>query len=64
VFRPDRRHAEDTMSKRRSASFLLRRLLQVIDDAVQIWGGEGYMRSNGLERLLRDARIKRGRRRQ
>src|SRR5687768_5571739 len=22
---------------------------QVIDDALQIWGGEGYMRSNGLE---------------
>ncbi|MGB7159491.1 MAG: acyl-CoA dehydrogenase family protein [Tepidisphaeraceae bacterium] len=32
---------------------------QVIDDAVQIWGGEGYMRENGLERMLRDARINR-----
>jgi len=32
---------------------------QVIDDAVQIWGGEGYMRNNGLERMLRDARINR-----
>jgi alkylation response protein AidB-like acyl-CoA dehydrogenase len=31
----------------------------VIDDAVQIWGGEGYMRENGLERMLRDARINR-----
>lgn len=32
---------------------------QVIDDAVQIWGGEGYMREHGLERMLRDARINR-----
>jgi acyl-CoA dehydrogenase family protein 9 len=32
---------------------------QVVDDAVQIWGGEGYMREHGLERMLRDARINR-----
>jgi alkylation response protein AidB-like acyl-CoA dehydrogenase len=32
---------------------------QVIDDALQIWGGEGYMREHGLERMLRDARINR-----
>jgi len=32
---------------------------QVIDDAVQLWGGEGYMRETGLERMLRDARINR-----
>ena len=31
----------------------------VIDDALQIWGGEGYMRDNGIERMLRDARINR-----
>ncbi|HTW95142.1 MAG TPA: acyl-CoA dehydrogenase family protein, partial [Tepidisphaeraceae bacterium] len=32
---------------------------QVIDDAMQIWAGEGYMRENHLERMLRDARINR-----
>jgi len=32
---------------------------RVIDDALQIWGGEGYMRQNNLERMLRDARINR-----
>lgn len=32
---------------------------QVSDDALQLWGGEGYMREHGLERMLRDARINR-----
>ncbi len=32
---------------------------RVIDDAVQIHGGEGYMSKIGLERMLRDARINR-----
>jgi len=31
---------------------LLRGLWSVVDDAVQIWGGEGYMRETGLERML------------
>ena len=34
-------------------------LWTVVDDALQIWGGEGYMRETGLERMLRDARINR-----
>ncbi|WP_428940181.1 acyl-CoA dehydrogenase family protein [Fontivita pretiosa] len=38
-------------------------LWQIVDDAVQIWGGEGYMRESdggpGIERMLRDARINR-----
>jgi acyl-CoA dehydrogenase family member 9 len=32
---------------------------RVSDDAVQVLGGEGYMRDQGLERVLRDARINR-----
>lgn len=32
---------------------------QVVDDALQLWAGEGYMREHGLERMLRDARINR-----
>ena len=34
-------------------------LWQIADDALQIWGGEGYMREHGIERMLRDARINR-----
>ena len=34
-------------------------LWQVADDALQIWGGEGYMREHGIERMVRDARINR-----
>src|SRR5204863_6267769 len=34
-------------------------LWQIADDAMQIWGGEGYMRDNGIERAWRDARINR-----
>jgi alkylation response protein AidB-like acyl-CoA dehydrogenase len=32
---------------------------QIADDTLQIWGGEGYMREHGIERMLRDARINR-----
>jgi alkylation response protein AidB-like acyl-CoA dehydrogenase len=34
-------------------------LWQIADDTLQIWGGEGYMREHGIERMLRDARINR-----
>jgi len=54
------RHAEDIMLETAICKlFCSEGSWQVIDDAVQIWGGEGYMRENGLERMLRDARINR-----
>ncbi len=54
------RHAEDIVLETAICKlFCSEGAWQVIDDAVQIWGGEGYMRENGLERLLRDARINR-----
>jgi len=34
-------------------------LWKIADDLLQIWGGEGYMREHGIERMLRDARINR-----
>jgi alkylation response protein AidB-like acyl-CoA dehydrogenase len=34
-------------------------LWHIADDLLQIWGGEGYMREHGIERMLRDARINR-----
>lgn len=54
------RHAEDLMLETAICKlFCSEGCWQVIDDALQIWGGEGYMRENGLERMLRDARINR-----
>jgi acyl-CoA dehydrogenase family protein 9 len=54
------RHMDDLMLETAIAKlFCSEGSWQVIDDAVQIWGGEGYMRENGLERMLRDARINR-----
>src|SRR3954468_17153765 len=54
------RHAEDTILETAVCKlFCSEGSWQGIDDAVQIWGGEGYMRENGLERMLRDARINR-----
>jgi alkylation response protein AidB-like acyl-CoA dehydrogenase len=54
------RHSEDTILETAICKlFCSEGSWQVIDDALQIWGGEGYMRANGLERMLRDARINR-----
>jgi alkylation response protein AidB-like acyl-CoA dehydrogenase len=54
------RHVHDLMLETAIAKlFCSEGSWQVIDDAVQIWGGEGYMREHGLERMLRDARINR-----
>ncbi len=54
------RHAEDLILETAICKlFCSEGSWQVIDDAVQIWGGEGYMRETGLERMLRDARINR-----
>jgi acyl-CoA dehydrogenase family protein 9 len=54
------RHVEDIVLETAICKlFCSERSWQVIDDALQIWGGEGYMRQHGLERMLRDARINR-----
>jgi alkylation response protein AidB-like acyl-CoA dehydrogenase len=54
------KHAEDLVLETAICKlFCSEGAWRVIDDAVQIWGGEGYMREHGLERMLRDARINR-----
>src|SRR4029079_16418815 len=54
------RHTEDVMLETAVCKlFCSEGGWQVIDDALQIWGGEGYMREHGIERMLRDARINR-----
>lgn len=54
------RHADDVIMETAIAKlFCSEGLWQIVDDAVQLWGGEGYMREHGLERMLRDARINR-----
>jgi alkylation response protein AidB-like acyl-CoA dehydrogenase len=54
------RHAEDVMLETAiSKLFCSEGLWQIADDCLQIWGGEGYMRDHGIERMLRDARINR-----
>lgn len=54
------RHAEDLMLETAiSKLFCSEGLWRIADDCLQIWGGEGYMRENGIERMLRDARINR-----
>jgi acyl-CoA dehydrogenase family protein 9 len=54
------KHAEDMVLETAICKlFCSEGAWKVIDDALQIWGGEGYMREHGLERMLRDARINR-----
>src|SRR3954447_20680300 len=54
------RHAGDVMLETAiSKLFCSEGLWRIADDCLQVWGGEGYMRSNGIERMLRDARINR-----
>jgi alkylation response protein AidB-like acyl-CoA dehydrogenase len=54
------RHADDMMLETAiSKLFCSEGLWQIADDTLQIWGGEGYMREHGIERMLRDARINR-----
>jgi len=54
------RHVEDLMLETAACKlFCSEAVWRVMDDAVQLWGGEGYMREHGLERMLRDARINR-----
>jgi alkylation response protein AidB-like acyl-CoA dehydrogenase len=54
------KHAEDLVLETAICKlFCSEGAWKVIDDALQIWGGEGYMREHGLERMLRDARINR-----
>ncbi|MEX2672591.1 MAG: acyl-CoA dehydrogenase family protein [Phycisphaeraceae bacterium] len=54
------RHEDDLMLETATCKLFASEMAwQVADDAVQIWGGEGYMREHGLERMLRDARINR-----
>jgi alkylation response protein AidB-like acyl-CoA dehydrogenase len=54
------RHDPDLMIETTiSKLFCSEALWTIADDALQIWGGEGYMREHGIERMLRDARINR-----
>ena len=54
------RHEGDIMLETAiSKLFCSEALWQIADDLLQIWGGEGYMRQHGIERMLRDARINR-----
>jgi alkylation response protein AidB-like acyl-CoA dehydrogenase len=54
------RHEGDIMLETAiSKLFCSEALWKITDDCLQVWGGEGYMRSNGIERMVRDARINR-----
>jgi alkylation response protein AidB-like acyl-CoA dehydrogenase len=54
------RHKGDIMLETAMAKiFCSEGLWKIVDDTLQIWGGEGYMREHGIERMVRDARINR-----
>lgn len=54
------RHVEDVMLETAICKlFCSENAFLVADDAMQVWAGEGYMRSSGIERMWRDARINR-----
>src|SRR4051812_6128347 len=54
------RHEGDMMLETAiSKLFCSEMMWQIADDALQIFGGEGYIRENGIERAVRDARINR-----
>ncbi|HZK82331.1 MAG TPA: acyl-CoA dehydrogenase family protein, partial [Humisphaera sp.] len=54
------RHEGDIMLETAIAKlFCSESMWQIADDCLQVWGGEGYMRENGIERMVRDARINR-----
>jgi hypothetical protein len=54
------RHEPDMMLESAIAKlFCSEGLWRISDDLLQIWGGEGYMKEHGIERMVRDARINR-----
>jgi alkylation response protein AidB-like acyl-CoA dehydrogenase len=54
------RHEHDIMLETAATKlFCSEASWRVVDDAIQVFGGEGYMRSTGLERMMRDSRINR-----
>ncbi len=38
-------------------SFVTDAAIDVADTAIQVWGGQGYIRDNGIEQYLRDVRV-------
>ena len=55
----DRKEPDMMLESAIAKLFCSEGLWRITDDLVQIWGGEGYMREHGIERMLRDARINR-----
>ena len=55
----DRKEKDMMLESAIAKLFCSEGLWTIADDLLQIWGGEGYMREHGIERMLRDARINR-----